>query len=140
MTLKDIINKIKEAAASLPGVNSAEEGNIYDLMNGNRQVKYASVVITQGTHRYGDNQMLYSFNIFYIDRLVDDLESNRLEIQSNGIEVLKNIINQICEEENVDRTEATIEVWTEKFSDLCAGAYAQVTFQVPTDDCFESYN
>lgn len=139
MTLKDIVNKIKEAAASLPGVNSAEEGNIYDLMNGNRQVKYASVVITQGTHRYGDNQMLYSFNIFYIDRLVDDLESNRLDVQSQGIEVLRNIINQVCDEDEIDRTEAMIEVWTERFQDLTAGAYAQVTFQVPSDDCYIDY-
>lgn len=139
MTLQEIIDKIKAAASGIPNVNTVQEGNIYDLMNGNRQVKYASVVITQGTHYYGDNQMRFTFNLFYIDRLVDDLESNRVDVQSQGIEVLKNIINQICEEADIDRTETTIDTWTERWNDLCAGAYANVSFQVPTDDCYESY-
>lgn len=139
MTLEDIIDKIKAAASGIPNVNTVQEGNIYDLMNGNRQVKYASVIITQSTHRYGDGQIYFSFNIFYVDRLVDDLESNRVDVQSQGIEVLKNIINQVCGEDDIDRTEATIETWTERWNDMCAGAFANVTFQVPSDDCYEQY-
>ena len=139
MTLQNIIDKIKAAASGIPNINTVEEGNIYTIMGSNRQTKYAAFILTQNTHRYGDGQMYFSFTMFYIDRLVDDLESNRVDVQSQGIEVLKNIINQVCGEDDIDRTEATIEVWTEKFSDLCAGAYAQVTFQVPSDNCYESY-
>lgn len=139
MTLQEIIDKIKAVASQVPNVNTAEEGNIYDLMNGNRQVKYAAFILTQGTHRYDETQMLYTFNMFYIDRLVNDLETNRTQIQSQGIEVLKNVINQVCSEQDIDRTQVTFDTWTERFNDLCAGAYCNVTFQVPADDCYEQY-
>lgn len=139
MTLEQFIDRIKNIASNVPNLNTVQEGNIYDIMNGDRQVKYAAFVITQGTHRFGDGQMFFAFNLFYVDRLVDDLESNRTQVQSQGIEVLKQVINQLTSDSDIDRTEATIDTFTERFNDLTAGAFANVTFQVPTDDCYEEF-
>lgn len=138
--LIQIVTKLKEIAESVPSINTVSDENIYDLMNGNRQIKYGCFVISQGTHRMLDNQMWFSFNLFYIDRLVDNLETNRLQVQSTAIDVLKNIINQFLEETNFDRTEVAFEVFTERFQDLCAGAYANLSIVVPIDDCYMDYN
>lgn len=138
--LLNIVDRLKEIAESVPSVNTAKEGNIYDIMNGNREIQYGVFVITQGTHRASETSMYFNFNLFYIDRLVDDLESNRLQVQSAAIEILRNIINEYVDENDFDRTEISFEVFSEKWVDLCAGAYANVSIVVPIDDCFVDYD
>ena len=138
--LQSIVQNLKDAAISLPNVNTAEEGNIYTIMGSKREIKYGCFIITQGTHRLRENDMWYTFNLFYIDRLVDDLESNRLQVQDMGIETIKNVINEVISANaNFDRTEVTIDTFTERFNDLTAGAYASFSISVPIDDCYEDY-
>lgn len=138
--LQSLVEKIKQVAQSVPSINTVSTENVYDAMNGNRQVKYASFIISQGTHRYLENQTWYNFNLIYIDRLVDNLESNKIEVQSTAIEVLKNIIKEVCGEEDIDRTEVALDTFTERWNDLTAGAFANVSFVVMDDDCYETYD
>lgn len=137
--LLNIVDRLKEIAESVPSVNTAKEGNIYDIMNGNREIQYGVFVITQGTHRASETSMYFNFNLFYIDRLVDDLESNKTQVQSIAIDILKNVINQLCDEEEWDRSEISFDTFTEKWNDLCAGAYANVSIIVPMDECYTEY-
>lgn len=137
--LQDVVTRLKEIAESIPSINTVTDENVYDVLNGDRELKYGVFVISQGTHRMLDNQMWFSFNLIYIDRLVDNLESNRLQVQSVGIEVLKNIINQYLEETGFDRTEVGFTTFTERFKELCAGAYANLSIVVPIDECYETY-
>lgn len=140
MTLLNVIDTIKMFALKHPNINSAYEGNIYDIMNANPQQKYASVVLTQQSHTQDDMYDHYGFNIFYIDRLVDDLEENRLQIQSTGKSMLSNIIKAFCEEFDAECDNISYQTFTERFVDECAGVYATITIDIVKDTyCTEKY-
>ena len=140
MTLLNVIDTIKMFALKHPNINSAYEGNIYDIMNANPQQKYASVVLTQQSHTQDDMYDHYGFNIFYIDRLVDDLEENRLQIQSTGKNMLSNIIKAFCEEFDAECDNISYQTFTERFVDECAGVYCTITIDMVKDIyCTEKY-
>lgn len=123
-----------------PNINSAYEGNIYDILNTNPQQKYASVVITQQSHTEDDTYSHYNFVIFYVDRLVDNLEENRLQIQSLGKSMLSNIVKGFCEEFDAECENINFQPFTERFSDECAGCYATLTIDMVKDVfCAEQY-
>lgn len=140
MTLYAIIEKLKMLALKHPNVNSAYEGNIYDIMNANPQQKYASVVLTQQSHTQDDTYDHYGFNLFYVDRLVDDLDTNRVQIQSTGKSMLSNIIKAFCEEFDAECETINYQTFTERFADECAGVYCTITIDMVKDIyCTEKY-
>ena len=140
MTLYAIIEKLKMLALKHPNVNSAYEGNIYDIMNANPQQKYASVVLTQQSHTQDETYDHYGFNLFYVDRLVDDLDSNRVQIQSTGKSMLSNIIKAFCEEFDAECETINYQTFTERFADECAGVYCTITIDMVKDIyCTEKY-
>lgn len=140
MTLYAIIDKLKMLALKHPNVNSAYEGNIYDIMNANPQQKYASVVLTQQSHTQDDTYDHYGFNLFYVDRLVDDLDTNRVQIQSTGKSMLSNIIKAFCEEFDAECDSINYQTFTERFADECAGVYCTITIDMVKDIyCTEKY-
>lgn len=140
MTLYKVIDTIKMLSLKHPNVNSAHEGNIYDIMNGNPQQKYASVVLTQQSHTQDVMYDHYSFNIFYVDRLLDDMESNRVQIQSTGKSMLSNIIRAFCDEFDAECENITFQPFTERFADECAGVYCTITIDMIKDSyCTEKY-
>lgn len=140
MTLLEIIELIKSTALNQPNVNSAEEGDIYDYMNGNLDISYSVVFLTQQTHRETEGFMHYSFYIFYVDRLQSDLDSNRALIQSGGIRVLSNIIRTVCDNLDIEVPDVTYVPYSQRFADEVAGVYVSVEFTVPIEDiCAEDY-
>lgn len=140
MTLYTIIEKLKMLALKHPNVNSAYEGNIYDIMNANPEQKYASVVLTQQSHTQDDTYDHYGFNLFYVDRLVDDMEDNRVQIQSTGKSMLSNIIKAFCEEFDAECDTINYQTFTERFADECAGVYCTITIDMVKDIyCTEKY-
>ena len=142
MTLYQITSYLKQIALSSPYIRTAEEGSVYTIMNGNPHSRYGVFVISQTQHRQDDIFDYYGFNMFVIDRLVDDLESNRLQIQSLAKEVLANtILTLITKFYGITHNELQFHPFTEKFVDLTAGQYVQVTFQVPRNlICPDDYN
>ena len=140
MTLATIIETLKMIALKHPNVNSAYEGNIYEILNANPNNKYASVVITQQSHTTDEVYDHYGFIIFYVDRLVDDMEENRVQIQSCGKSMLGNIITFFCEEFDAECDNITYQPFTQKFVDMTAGIYSTITIDVPKDViCPEEY-
>lgn len=140
MTLYKVIETIKMLSLKHPNVNSAHEGSVYEIMNANPQQKYASVVLTQDTHTEDEVFDNYNFNIFYVDRLFSDIETNRLDIQSTAKNVLSNIIRAFCEEFDAECNSINYHTFTERFADECAGAYAAITISIPKDIyCTEKY-
>ena len=140
MTLYKVIETIKMLALKHPNINSAYEGNIYDIMNGNPQQKYASVVLTQQSHTQDDTYDHYGFNLFYVDRLVDDMEDNRVQIQSTGKSMLSNIIKAFCEEFDAECENINYQTFTERFADECAGVYCTLVIDMVKDIyCTEKY-
>lgn len=141
MNLFATIDNIKDIGLSQPNIRTAVEGDIYSVMNTTKELKYGVFVITQGQHRSDDTFNYFSFNFFYVDRLVDDLESNRLQIQSIGIQQLDNIIKTFSDEYDVElNADITYNTFTQKFADECAGVYCNLTLEVPKDYyCGETY-
>ena len=140
MTLYKIIETIKMLALKHPNINSAYEGNIYDIMNADPQHKYASVIITQQSHTQDDTYDHYNFNIFYVDRLVDDMTTNRVQVQSTGKSMLSNIIKSFCDEFDAECETINFQTFTERFADECAGVYCTITIDMIKDmTCTEKY-
>lgn len=129
MTLYNIIDILKKIGLQQPNIRTAEEGSVYDIMNANPSVKYNAFVISQQNHRKSEQFAYYTFNLFVVDRLVDDLESNRTQAQSSAIETLSNIIYTLENVYDVEiESNMNFTTFTQKFKDECAGAYLQVTF------------
>ena len=140
MTLATIIETLKMIALKHPNVNSAYEGNIYEILNANPNNKYASVVITQQSHTTDEVYDHYGFVIFYVDRLVDDMEDNRVQIQSCGKSMLGNIITFFCEEFEAECDNITYQPFTQKFVDMTCGVYCTITIDTVKDVyCPEEY-
>ena len=132
MTLYQIVKSLEGIALTSPFIRSVGEGSIYDFMNGNGHIKYGVFFISQREHRQDEIFDYWSFNIFVCDRLQDDLEANRLHIQSTSKEVLANTILTFEKQfYGVSHNELVFHPFQEKFADLTAGVYCQVTFKVP---------
>lgn len=140
MTLQEIIKTLHSIALTQPNIRSVGEGDIYDTLNAEASSKYAYFFITQNKHQQTEDTDRYSLNVFYIDRLEDDKE-NKLQIQSTGKEVLTNIFNTFCDDFDAEMSGVDFQTFTERFSDMCAGVYATVAFEVVRDtNCAEYYN
>lgn len=140
MTLYQVIKGLERIALTHPNVRTAENGNIYEILNANPSVEYNAFVVTQNKHKDTDQFSYYGLTLFMVDRLVDDLESNRLQVQSMAKQLLSNIIMTFCNEYDIDVPTIVYQPFTQKFQDLTAGMYAQVEFEIPLDlVCAEEY-
>lgn len=133
MTLYNIVSILKAVAASQPNIRTTTDGSVYDVLNTNPAIQYDVFHISQTNHRENENYDYYGFNLFYISRLEDSLENNRLQIQSIGKEVLSNIIRTLCENFAIDYPTITYFPFTQRFNDLCAGVYCSLQLDVPKE-------
>lgn len=133
MTLLQIVDNIERIALTQPNIRSVGEGNIYSFMNNNPSVKYGVFFILQNNHTEYQEYTNYNFTLFFIDRLEDDLESNRIRIQSNGMQVISNIVSMLCEKFDIDFPNMQYTSFTQKFLDMCAGVYATISFNIYKD-------
>ena len=133
MTLYNIVSILKSIAASQPNIRTTTDGSVYDALNTNPAIQYDVFHISQTNHREDENYDYYGFNLFYISRLEDSLENNRLQIQSIGKEVLSNIIRTLCENFAIDYPTITYFPFTQRFNDLCAGVYCSLQLDVPKE-------
>lgn len=140
MTLYQVISQLKAIALSQPNIRTAGEGNIYDYLNANPAIEYDVFFITQQTHTQDEQFDHYALTLFYVSRLENDLEENRLQIQSIGKEVLSNVIHTFENETYAEAPVISYTMFTQKFADECAGCYAQLTLDIPVDYlCEELY-
>ena len=129
MTLFELINKLKDIAISKPNINFVGDGDVYTL-NSLPNIDYSVFFITQNDHSIYQDTLTYSLNLFYIDR-ISDSEDNTLNIQSDGMLQLTNIINTLVFSEDVDVDgEISFTPFIQRFADQCAGVYCNVRFTV----------
>ena len=140
MTIFKLIDTLQKLAKTIPNVRSTSEGDIYRVLNNNPQIEYDVVHIMQNQHQHLEYIDRYNLTIFFVSRLDDTLEDNRLQCQSVGKEVLKTLITDFCDMYNLDFPTYTVQVFTEKFTDLCAGCYINVTIEIPTDACADDFS
>lgn len=136
--LTNLKNQIGDIALSQPEVNAYGEGSVYDLLNsGGKIEKYAAVVTTFQSASIVDDNYTATVNLFYIDRLTKFDDNNRLTVQDTAVQTLHNILLQLAEEYDVENESYTL--FTQKFADNCAGAYATLKITLPISGCFEQY-
>ena len=127
MTLFELINKLKDIAISKPNINYVGDGDVYTL-NSLPNIDYSVFFITQNDHSIYQDTITYNLNLFYIDR-ISDSEDNVLNIQSDGMLQLTNIINTLVFSEDVDvEGEISFTPFIQRFADQCAGVYCNVRF------------
>ena len=132
MTLKETIELLKDIAISKPNIRYVNDGNVYDI-NAIPNIEYGVFYVTQSQTNVYENYVQYNLNLFYIDRLVDGFD-NRLQIQSDGIRTIKNIVNTF-----VDITDDDVSFplnftsFNERFSDDCAGVFTTVSIETDGD-------
>ena len=129
MTLKETINKFLKIAKKQPNINFVGEGDIYTL-NSLPNLEYSVFFVTQQQHNQSEDVISYNLILYYVDRLTETGD-NTLDIQSNGIIMLGNIINTFINENDADiNYDITYQTFLHKFSDACAGVYANVKIEV----------
>ena len=140
MTLFEIVDILKKIALNQPNIRSVSDGSVYDALNNNPSVRYDVFHISQTNHQEDFETDYYGLQLFYISRLEDSLENNRLQIQSIGKDVLSNVIRTLCENFAIDYPTITYIPFTQKFNDLTAGVYCNVRLEVPKDlVCADDY-
>lgn len=141
MTLAETIKMIEVVASKQPSVNMIVRNDVFRL-NAKADAKYGVFAWLQREHQtFSDSAFIdFSFTFFFVDRLKDD-KSNELEIQSTGIQTLNNIIRVLDEYDVLSDSTYTFQVFNQRFNDLCAGVYCNVTLSVPiTGSCAEFFN
>ena len=136
MTLSQLIQTIERVASMQPSINMIVQQDVFRI-NSAPSLKYGVFAWTQGQHSGSINGMqTYSFSLFYIDRLLEDL-SNQIEIQSVGCETIGNILRAL-DEADVEVGNYTIQTFNQRFTDECAGIFCNVNLSVmPTTRCAE---
>lgn len=143
MTYYEVIRAVEACSLANLSVNSFYEGDVYKI-NSASDVGYAAVILTPQAHSLGEYLTTYNFNLFYVDRLTwdrdDEYSGNKLFIQSEAITTLKEILNRLSSVyEDIDLNYSlAANVFTEKFSDECAGAFVSFSVEVENeiDNCF----
>lgn len=130
---------VKSIAEKQPNVNSIIDNDIYRL-NMLKDVEYSVFGWQQRQHQEEMDYWIYSFQLFYIDRLTQD-GSNELECESIGMEVLSNIISTIIGSGDIELNGTPLyQPFTQRFKDETAGCYVTVSFIVPKNCiCEELY-
>lgn len=139
MTLAQLIARMEAVALAQPSVKMVVRNDVFRL-NQEPSADYGVFAYTQGQHRVNlDNDTVtYAFSLFYVDRLTED-GGNEIEVQSTGVSTLANIIRTLADELGVDQW--TVDTFNQRFKDLCAGAFAGVSFELPIDyTCADTFN
>ena len=125
MTLYKIVNDILDIAKRQPNINYVDEGDIYSL-NSKSNIDYGVFYITQSNHSISEDTVTYNLTLYYIDRLFND-GSNTLQIQSQGLLILNNIINEYSQTADVEiKYDINFTTFTHRFADECAGVFCNV--------------
>ena len=138
MTLLEIIAKLERIIAVQPNIHTVVRNDVYKL-NGLKAVKYSAVAWAQGVHQmdYRTGMATYQLYLYYIDRNVSR-PNNDTEIISFGIQMLNNIILTLADD-GIYIDDTSIQPFTARFVDDCAGAYATLNIQAPIDRCVVDY-
>lgn len=129
MTLAQIIGRIKFIALTQPTIRMVVDNDVFKL-NAIPDAKYGVFSYVQGTHRTNMDEDIFRFAFYYVDRLVEN-GSNELEVQSVGKSTLDNIMRVLADEFGVEEWETT--TFTQRFSDMCAGAFCNAVISVPVN-------
>lgn len=139
MDFKAFYDTVKLYALNTKNVESYYIGDVYNNWN-SLNVKYGSFDININYIRRVDGNDVLNVSLYFAEKLKND-SSNVFDAQSDGFNVIMNVINHLKDEYELDNYEE-IQVYPfwQQFSDILAGAYADVNIYVPVDDDCEDYD
>ena len=139
MTYKELIGIIEKVASQQPNIRTIVPFSPYDV-NKSKETEYSVFSWSPNAFTESNEFINYSLNLFYIDRLSAD-SSNKLQIQSIGIQVLKNILDVLENDYGLQTTgNRTYQTFYETFDkNVCAGVFVTITFATEFADCPELY-
>lgn len=132
MTLNNLINLLKKYAQSHLQINGFGAGDLSDLGE-SIDVKLPIMWVSYPTGRYSQNQMFYNLTIFFSDQIFDD-KKNELEVQSDMLSIALDTFAYLKDNPELDfqiDPDATIDFFTERFGELCAGCAMSFTIRDP---------
>lgn len=139
MNLLQTIQIIERTAAEQPLVGTVVRNDVFRL-NASPVVRYGAFAWLQNEHSTSEDSGLITFNFtfFYVDRLLAD-KSNEVQIQSQGIETLENILHALAGK-GLFAGSYTYRTFNQRFADECAGVFCNVTLETAKDTlCAEAY-
>ena len=132
MNLLQTIRTIEEVAKGIPNVHTVVSA--FEDLNREDTV-YSAVIIQQQSHTHNDDWMQYNFYIGYADRLVED-GSNELSVQSTAMNNIHSIVRALRNIlPSAEISYSNTNVFTQRFTALCAGAYETVSIILPISEC-----
>lgn len=139
MNLLQTIRTIEKTAALQPAVSSIVRNDVFRL-NASPVAKYGVFAWLQNEHvsEAESGIVTYNFTFFYVDRLTAD-KHNELDIQSQGIETLENILRRLPDFGLYPST-YSFRTFNQRFADECAGVFCTVSLDAQKDGlCAEAY-
>ena len=126
---KQVIEKLTELGKEL-GIKTVFVQDIYQI-NNNPDISYPVLVIESDETRETLDLWQYRFRLTYVDILSED-QSNLIDIQSTGMELLSKLLRNIPENWNL--TSSSYRTFLQRFNDECSGVYCWITLEVPKED------
>lgn len=132
MTYLELLNSIKSFFNNHKLISFVEEGDVYTINDYN--IDYPAIVISvTQPHIIGNPESTFNFTIFYIDRLTKD-SSNKSFIHNAAIKVFNDFISTYEDTEYTQINDnISITLFTEKFTDECAGGFINIPIVVQTN-------
>ena len=126
---KQVIEKLTELGKKL-GIKTVFVQDIYQI-NNNPDISYPVLVIESDETRETLDLWQYRFRLTYVDILAED-QSNLIDIQSTGMELLSKLLRDIPENWNL--TSSSYRTFLQRFNDECSGTYCWINLEVPKED------
>ena len=139
MNISNFYNTIKDIALNTRTVESFHNTDPYTVWN-SLNIVYPSFNCNINYIRRVGNFNIVNCSFYYGAKLKND-SSNLFVIQSNGYNVIINVINHLKENFEIEDVEdIQIFPFWQQFADILAGCYADVNIFVPVEDTCEDFD
>lgn len=139
MNFQSFYDKVKQYALNTQTVESFYELSPYETWN-SLNINYGSFNCNINYIRRTGNLDIVNCTLYYGNKLLND-SSNVFQVQSDGYNAIINVINHLREDFEIeDYEEIQVYPFFQQFSDILAGAYADLNIYVPVDDICENYD
>lgn len=139
MNFQSFYDTVKQIALNTQKVNSFYTLDPYLCWN-SLNVTYGSFSSNINYVRRNGGYDVLNVSFYFGDKLNND-NSNIFEAQSDGFNVLINVINHLKENFEIENSEdIQIFPFFQQFADILAGCYADVNIFVPVEDTCENFD
>ena len=139
MNFQSFYDTVKQIALNTQTVESFYIGDVYTNWN-SLNINYSSFDVNINYIRRVGNYNIVNCSFYYGAKLKND-SSNLFEIQSNGYNVIINVINHLKENFEIEDVEdVQIFPFWQQFADILAGCYCDVNIFVPVEDSCENFD